>query len=301
MRLLLCCAANSEELYENRHKVKFGQPLGNSFSAQLIPVPIDEIISHLTSSCQLKKKLFIGKYEGNQFKEYYDKMRYGIPFLPEDVDANLLCLLVMTYVKKIPGGIFTKQGEEILLGMVGDVQSDKQYAIYYKALLTMSPAAKQLLRNLLHLWYALTENVFVNNCSIPELSQAISVYLFPSQRSSKHAEVYSEVCKQILMNRRIARNVMYSHTKTDFTGSQDSSMEMDNSGHGESFMTDFSLKNLTQTLKGDLRGSIRSRRDKRLSLLITNMADDANMETMGLNKTLKDVSNQVELSLNNQT
>lgn len=142
----------------------------------------------------------------------------------------------------------------------------------------MSPTTRQLIRKLLHLWYQLINNSFVNKCNIPDLSDSLSKDLLISSKFVKNHSERKEILQQMLMNRHIARSVLYAHSRSEFSGSQDSSEQLDNLSIGENINHS---NTFMSSMAGQHRDSIRDRRHKRLSLLCSNMSlDNAALECL---------------------
>jgi len=280
---------NSNNDSSDGNKLTFGKKYNSSLKSTEIPLALDEILRYIFSSCQLSKKLFIESADQKIVNELAKLLQSGESFDLSSYSPHCICDVLLLYMKKIPNGLLDKPGEELIENILNQSTKDHQYNTYYRTTLLLHPVNKQILRSFVHLCFILIDNNFSNEITIPELSAAIAPSIFQTSKLKKNNHALGkEIIQTILSNRKIARFVMYSHQRSIVTLSRDSSeMAIDNetshdiseagmdpSGSAMDFYPDtFQYsRHLSNMNLGS--GSIKQRRDQRLSLLCRNMSID---------------------------
>ncbi|XP_059176512.1 uncharacterized protein LOC131956112 isoform X2 [Physella acuta] len=159
-------------------KLKFGASLSSALKHGYLPGPLVDILVHIAKEGVTTADVFRRPGNPNDTRRIVKRLTEGKQVIYANYSFYTLASVVKKFLLKIPGGIFTPEGEEELLRALTLTQKMDQIEAVHNFIETLSPAHQQLVALLFGTWFRIVTFQEKNCMSVEALSRSVAGSMF---------------------------------------------------------------------------------------------------------------------------
>ncbi|CAE1295217.1 ARHGAP20 [Acanthosepion pharaonis] len=181
-----CVSDKSTENVKNQ-KLKFGVPLSVALKHGYLPHPFVELLVYIAKEGVATTDLFRRPGNPNDTRRIVKRLQEGKPVVFANYNFYTLASVVKKFILKLPGGIFTPEGEEYLLEVLTMTRRFEQCQRVNEFIKSLSVGHQQLVSLLFGTWFRIVNHSDVNSMSVEALARSVAGIL---ESSSKFEEIF---------------------------------------------------------------------------------------------------------------
>ncbi|CAG5129523.1 unnamed protein product [Candidula unifasciata] len=159
-------------------KLKFGASLSSALKHDYLPGPLVDILVHIAREGVLTTDVFRRPGNPNDTRRIVKRLTEGKQVIYANYSFYTLASVVKKFLLKIPGGIFTPEGEEHLLQVLAIGPKVEQIESVHSFMETLTRAHQQLITMLFGTWYRIVTYQDQNCMSVEALSRSVAGSMF---------------------------------------------------------------------------------------------------------------------------
>ncbi|GFO42197.1 rho GTPase-activating protein 20 [Plakobranchus ocellatus] len=161
-------------------KLKFGASLSSALKHGYLPGPLVDILVYIAQDGVGTADVFRRPGNPNDTRRIVKRLTEGKQVIYANYSFYTLASVVKKFLLKIPGGIFTPEGEEQLLNVLTIDDKMRQIDAVHNYIETLAPAHQHLLALLFGTWFRIVTYQEENcmNMSVEALSRSVAGSMF---------------------------------------------------------------------------------------------------------------------------
>ncbi|KAH9490913.1 hypothetical protein Btru_039782 [Bulinus truncatus] len=159
-------------------KLKFGASLSSALKHGYLPGPLVDILVHIAKEGVTTADVFRRPGNPNDTRRIVKRLTEGKQVIYANYSFYTLASVVKKFLLKIPGGIFSPDGEEALLRVLTLTQKMDQIEAVHSFIEKLSPAHQQLVALLFGTWFRIVTFQEKNCMSVEALSRSVAGSMF---------------------------------------------------------------------------------------------------------------------------
>ncbi|KAK0056734.1 dentin sialophosphoprotein isoform X1 [Biomphalaria pfeifferi] len=159
-------------------KLKFGASLSSALKHGYLPGPLVDILVHIAKEGVTTADVFRRPGNPNDTRRIVKRLTEGKQVIYANYSFYTLASVVKKFLLKIPGGIFSPEGEEALLRVLTLTQKMDQIEAVHSFIEKLSPAHQQLISLLFGTWFRIVTYQEKNCMSVEALSRSVAGSMF---------------------------------------------------------------------------------------------------------------------------
>ncbi|XP_005108259.1 dentin sialophosphoprotein isoform X2 [Aplysia californica] len=159
-------------------KLKFGASLSSALKHGYLPGPLVDILVFIAKEGVATADVFRRPGNPNDTRRIVKRLTEGKQVIYSNYSFYTLASVVKKFLLKIPGGVFTPEGEEQLLQVLTLPQKMEQIEAVHSFIETLSPTHQQLVALLFGTWFRIVTYSEVNCMSVEALSRSVAGSMF---------------------------------------------------------------------------------------------------------------------------
>ncbi|BFZ09501.1 hypothetical protein BsWGS_12540 [Bradybaena similaris] len=159
-------------------KLKFGASLPSALKHGYLPGPLVDILVHIAREGVMTTDVFRRPGNPNDTRRIVKRLTEGKQVIYANYSFYTLASVVKKFLLKIPGGIFTPEGEEHLLQVLTIAQKVEQIESVHSFMETLTTAHQQLITMLFGTWFRIVTYQEQNCMSVEALSRSVAGSMF---------------------------------------------------------------------------------------------------------------------------
>lgn len=172
-----CVSDKSTENVKNQ-KLKFGVPLSVALKHGYLPHPFVELLVYIAKEGVATTDLFRRPGNPNDTRRIVKRLQEGKPVVFANYNFYTLASVVKKFILKLPGGIFTPEGEEYLLEVLTMTRRFEQCQRVNEFIKSLSVGHQQLVSLLFGTWFRIVNHSDVNSMSVEALARSVAGSMF---------------------------------------------------------------------------------------------------------------------------
>lgn len=172
-----CVSDKSTENVKNQ-KLKFGVPLSVALKHGYLPHPFVELLVYIAKEGVATTDLFRRPGNPNDTRRIVKRLQEGKPVVFANYNFYTLASVVKKFILKLPGGIFTPEGEEYLLEVLTMTRRFEQCQRVNEFINSLSVGHQQLVSLLFGTWFRIVNHSDVNSMSVEALARSVAGSMF---------------------------------------------------------------------------------------------------------------------------
>ncbi|CAG5135828.1 unnamed protein product [Candidula unifasciata] len=174
------CVSDRSSQHEalRSQKLKFGASLSSSLKHGYLPGPLVEILVHIAKEGTATADLFRRPGNPNDTRRIVKRLTEGKQVIFANYSFYTLASVVKKFLLKIPGGVFTPEGEAQLLNVLSFVHKVDQIKAVHNFIETLTTAHQQLIALLFGTWFRIVTFQEQNSMSVEALSRSVAGSMF---------------------------------------------------------------------------------------------------------------------------
>lgn len=172
------CVSDRSTEAMRRQKLKFGVPLHIALKNGYIPISLVELLVYIAHEGMNTADLFRRPGNPNDTRRIVKRLSEGKPVIFQNYNLYTLASVVKKFLLRLPGGIFTPEGEETLLRVLALGHKMEQYEAVHKYISSLKPSHQQLISLLYGIWFTMINNCDVNFMTVEALSRSVAGSMF---------------------------------------------------------------------------------------------------------------------------
>ncbi|KAH3739007.1 uncharacterized protein LOC127851283 isoform X2 [Dreissena polymorpha] len=206
LRNVFGCVSDRSTEAMRHQKVKFGAPLSHALKNGYLPIPMVELLVYVAREGLNTRDIFRRPGNPNDTRRVVKRLSEGKPVIFSNYSFYTLASVVKKFLLSIPGGVFSPEGEEVLLRTLTIGHKMEQYDSIHDYIHSCSPAHQQLLSLLFGIWFTMVHNSQQNYMSTEALSRSIAGSMFHTcAMDPAKVEKASRIMQLLIDNFGVAR------------------------------------------------------------------------------------------------
>lgn len=200
-----CVSDRSSEAMRHQ-KIKFGAPLSTALKNGYLPIPMVELLVYVAKEGVNTVDIFRRPGNPSDIRRVVKRLSEGKPVIFSNYSFYTLASVIKRFLISIPGGVFTEEGEELLLKVLTIGHKMEQYDAIHDYIQSRSMAHQQLLSLLFGIWFTMVHNSQQNYMSTEALSRSVAGSMFHTCATDPaKVEKASRIMQLLIDNFGVAR------------------------------------------------------------------------------------------------
>lgn len=200
-----CVSDRSSEAMRHQ-KVKFGAPLSTALKNGYLPIPMVELLVYVAKEGVNTVDIFRRPGNPSDIRRVVKRLSEGKPVIFSNYSFYTLASVIKRFLISLPGGVFSEEGEEILLKVLTIGHKMEQYDAIHDYIQSRSMAHQQLLSLLFGIWFTMVHNSHQNYMSTEALSRSVAGSMFHTcAMDPAKVEKASRIMQLLIDNFGVAR------------------------------------------------------------------------------------------------
>ena len=172
------CVSDRSTEAMRRQKLKFGVPLHIALKNGYIPISLVELLVYISHEGMNTADLFRRPGNPSDTRRIVKRLSEGKPVIFQNYNLYTLASVVKKFLLRLPGGIFSADGEETLLRVLALGHKMEQYEAVHKFTSSLNTSHQQLISLLYGIWFTMINNCDVNFMTVEALSRSVAGSMF---------------------------------------------------------------------------------------------------------------------------
>ncbi|XP_041354853.1 uncharacterized protein LOC121372537 isoform X2 [Gigantopelta aegis] len=160
------------------HKLKFGAPMHVALKNGYLPTPLIDILVYIAQEGVGTVDLFRRPGNPADIRHIVKRLSEGKPVTYTRYSFYTLASVLKRYLLRLPGGVFTPQGEECLLQVLSLGHRSEQFQAVHDFIQTLSSAHQHLISLLFGTWFRIVNHSEINFMTLEALSRSCAGSVF---------------------------------------------------------------------------------------------------------------------------